>query len=49
MKRLERLNSTGTKITLSDLCEHLDIQNLNEVFVDSDEDEINIEEKGSAL
>lgn len=49
MQTLERLNITLTKITLSDLCENLNNQSLKEVFVSSEEDEKNIEEKGFIL
>ncbi|CAM3469168.1 hypothetical protein [Aequorivita lipolytica] len=45
MKNLERLNITLTKITLSDLCESLNNQSLKEVFLSSEENEKNIEEK----
>ena len=49
MQNLERLNITLTKITLSDLCENLNNQNLKEVFISSEEDEHNSEEKGFIL
>jgi len=49
MKNLERLNITLTKITLSDLCENLNNQSLRVVFVSSEEDEKNIEEKAFIL
>ena len=49
MNKLESLNVTRTKITLTDLCEHLNNQNLKEVFLDSEEDEQNIEEKAFIL
>jgi len=49
MKHLELLNITKTKITLSHLCEHLNNQSLKEVFLDSEEDEKDIEEKALLL
>ncbi|WP_438965965.1 hypothetical protein [Flavobacterium sp.] len=49
MKNLESLNITRTKITLTDLCELLNNQSLKEVFLDSEENEENIEEKGFIL
>ncbi len=49
MHYLERLNITLTKITLSDLCDQLNNQNIKEVFVSSKEDEKNILEKGFLL
>ncbi|MGZ5262162.1 MAG: hypothetical protein ACXWCF_00065 [Kaistella sp.] len=49
MKDLESLNIIRTQITLSDLCENLQHQNLKEVFVDSEEHEENILEKGFIL
>jgi len=49
MPYLERLNITLTKITLCDLCENLNNQNLKEVFVSSEEVEENILEKGFIL
>lgn len=49
MNHLESLNLDRTQITLTDLCEHLDNQNLKEVFVSSDEDEENITEKAFIL
>ena len=49
MKHLEQLNITKTNITLSDLCEYLNNQSLKEVFLDSEENETNIEEKGFIL
>lgn len=49
MKCLESLNITKTKITLTDLCDLLDNQSLKEVFLDSEEDEQEILEKGFIL
>ncbi|MGV8946364.1 MAG: hypothetical protein ACOH1N_08050 [Lutibacter sp.] len=49
MQHLESLNITKTKITLTDLCEHLNNQSLKEVFLSSDDIEKNIEEKGFVL
>lgn len=49
MKSLESLNITKTSITLTDLCENLNNQSLKEVFLDSEENEENIEEKGFIL
>ncbi|EAZ95006.1 hypothetical protein FBBAL38_11694 [Flavobacteria bacterium BAL38] len=49
MKSLESLNITKTKITLTDLCEQLNNQNIKEVFLDSEENENNILEKGFIL
>jgi AmiR/NasT family two-component response regulator len=49
MQHLESLNITKTKITLSHLCEHLNNQSLKEVFLDSEEDEKDIEEKALLL
>lgn len=49
MKDLQSLNITKTQITLSDLCENLNNQNLREVFVSSDETEENILDKGFLL
>ena len=49
MQHLESLNITKTNITLSDLCEQLNNQSLKEVFLDSEENEIDIEEKGLIL
>ncbi|WP_139256897.1 hypothetical protein [Flavobacterium granuli] len=46
MKDLKSLNITKTKITLSDLCENLNNQNLRELFLSSEETEENILEKG---
>ena len=46
MKDLKSLNITKTKITLSDLCENLNNQNLREIFMSSEDDEENILEKG---
>jgi hypothetical protein len=39
MEKLESLNITKTKITLTDLCEHLNNQSIREVFLDSEENE----------
>jgi hypothetical protein len=49
MECLESLNITKTKITLTDLCENLNNQHLKEVFLSSEEDEKDIEEKGYIL
>jgi hypothetical protein len=49
MDKLETLIITKTKITLADLCESLNNQNLKEVFLDSEENEENILEKAFAL
>lgn len=45
MKRLEILNVTKTKITLTDLCENLNNPTLKEVELNADENEENIEKK----
>ncbi|MEH6765322.1 MAG: hypothetical protein V7655_12535 [Aequorivita antarctica] len=49
MKSLESLNITKTKITLTDLCENLNNQSLKEVFLSSENEEENIEEKAFIL
>ena len=49
MQHLERLNITKTKITLTDLYEHLDNQSLKEVFLDSEDNEENMLEKAIVL
>lgn len=49
MQHLETLNILKTKITLSDLCENLNNQNLKTVFVSSEENEENIDEKAFLL
>ena len=49
MKSLESLNITRTQITLTDLCNNLNNPSLREVFLDSDENEENIEEKAFVL
>lgn len=49
MASLKSLNITKTTITLSDLCELLNNQNLKEVFVSSEETEKNIDEKAIIL
>lgn len=49
MESLISLNITKTKITLTDLCEGLNNQSLNEVFLSSEEDEKDIEEKALIL
>lgn len=49
MESLESLNITKTRITLTDLCESLNNQSLKEIFIDSEEDEENIEEKAFIL
>lgn len=46
MMNLKSLNITKTKITLSDLCENLNNQNLREIFLSSEDTEENILEKG---
>jgi hypothetical protein len=46
MMSLKSLNITKTKITLSDLCENLNNQNLREIFLSSEATEENIVEKG---
>lgn len=49
MKSLVSLNITHTKITLTDLYESLNNQSLKEVFLNSEDDEENIEEKAFLL
>jgi hypothetical protein len=49
MNCLEILNITKTKITLTDLCDNLNNQSLKQVFLDSEENEQNIEEKAYIL
>jgi len=49
MPFLERLNITLTNISLSDLSMNLNNQNLKEVFLSSEENEKEIEEKGFIL
>lgn len=49
MDHLESLNLDRTQITLTDLCEQLDNKNLKKVYISSDEDEENIEEKAFVL
>lgn len=49
MNKLESLNITKTKISLSDLYEQLNNQSLREVFVDSEDNEESILEKAFAL
>lgn len=49
MESLESLNITKTNITLTDLCESLNNQSLKEIFIDSEEGEENIVEKGFTL
>jgi hypothetical protein len=49
MESLESLNITKTKITLTDLSESLNNQSLKEIFIDSEEGEENILEKGFIL
>lgn len=49
MESLKSLNITQTKITLTDICELLNNQNLKEVFISSDEKEEDILEKAFIL
>ena len=49
MENLERLNITKTQISLSDLAEGLDNQSLKQVFLSSEGDETEIEEKAFIL
>lgn len=49
MEDLESLNVSKTKITLTDLCEHLNNQSLQEVYLDPEVGEKNLEEKVSIL
>lgn len=49
MQLLESLNIINSEITLSDLCESLNNQNLRTVFVSSEDNEENIAEKGFLL
>ncbi|MDN3723693.1 hypothetical protein QRD02_04815 [Aequorivita sp. SDUM287046] len=49
MRHLESLNIIHSEITLSDLCESLNNQNLKTLFVSSEENEENIVEKGFIL
>lgn len=49
MEDLEILNITKSEITLSDLCENLNNQNLKTVFISSDEEEVNLDEKAIIL
>ncbi len=49
MESLESLNITKTKITLTDLCELLNNQSLKELFLDSEDNEVNILEKAIVL
>jgi len=49
MESLESLNITLTKITLTDLYDHLNNQSLKEVFLSSEENEENLLEKAFAL
>lgn len=49
MTALEHLNITKTKITLSDLCVNLNNQNIKTLFLDSEENEMNIVEKAIIL
>lgn len=49
MDFLISLNITKTSITLTDLCEGLNNQSLKEVFISSEEEETNIEEKAFIL
>ncbi|UFK98562.1 hypothetical protein [Kaistella faecalis] len=49
MQELEILNITRTPITLDDLCDYLENPNLKEVFVDSEDSEEAVLEKGLIL
>src|SRR5690606_23320025 len=49
MQELEILNMTRTPITLDDLCDYLENPNLKEVFVDSEDSEEAVLEKGLIL
>jgi hypothetical protein len=49
MQHLESLNIINSEITLSDLCENLNNQNLKTVCVSSKDNEENIAEKGFLL
>jgi len=49
MPQLESLNITRTKITLTDLCDSLNNQSLKEVFLDTEDDEKSLLEKGFML
>ncbi|WP_323756553.1 hypothetical protein [Roseivirga sp.] len=49
MASLQSLNITKTEISLFDICDSLDNQSLKEVFLDSEEDEESIIEKGIIL
>ncbi|WP_417429620.1 hypothetical protein [Halpernia sp.] len=49
MENLEILNITKTEIKLSDLCENLNNQNLNTIFISSEENETNLDEKAIIL
>ena len=49
MEDLEILNITKSEITLSDLCENLNNQNLKTVFISTDDEEIDIDEKAIIL
>lgn len=49
MKSLESLNITKTAITLTDLLHHLNNQSLKEMFLDAEENEEGIIEKGFQL
>lgn len=49
MESLESLNITKTKITLTDLCDLLNNTSLKEIFLSSEKDEINIEDKAFLL
>ncbi len=49
MQHLETLNILKTEITLADLCENLNNQNLKTVFVSSEENEENIDGKAFLL
>lgn len=49
MESLVSLNITKTKITLSDLCEGLNNQSLKEVFLSSEENEKDIDQKAPVL
>lgn len=49
MESLESLNITKTKITLSELCDHLNNPSLKEVFLSSEKEETDIEDKAFLL
>jgi hypothetical protein len=49
MESLSSLNITKTAITLSHLCESLNTQSLKEVFISSEENEVNVDDKAIIL